>query len=166
MPGLIAEFEFSTDRLEISPASARVAPELDEVLSEEVTKFLPPNLRFSEGQTDPSAWLATLRADGPVFAIRDGQGLVGLLILHEPASDQIMLGYLFAQQAWGKGYATELLRGFTAALGAAGWTGTLSGGVDPGNRASAAVLLKAGFEASRDTGPGGSDFYTRMVGPP
>ena len=62
-----------------------------------------------------------------------------------------MIGYMFAQSAWGKWYASELVLGLVATLRAAGFKYAF-GGVADQNPASARVLEKAGFEAISNQG--------------
>ncbi|MGB3635831.1 MAG: GNAT family N-acetyltransferase, partial [Rubrobacteraceae bacterium] len=83
---------------------------------------------------------------------------IGLTILFEtdagsvPGGIEIRIGYLLSEPAWGKGYATELIRGFI------GWSRghtkihSLAGGVKRGNAASARILEKNGFHAVPDDG--------------
>eukprot|EP00039_Didymoeca_costata_P008870 m.117914 g.117914 ORF g.117914 m.117914 type:complete len:188 (-) comp14266_c0_seq4:616-1179(-) len=135
---------------------------LSTILSKEVTEFLPPSLHYDtqkENNTSASAaWLRALMKDGGrVYTVssqdhvKRNTALLGLLTCFidqesNPSAVQIRIGYLFGKQYWGKGYATELVRGFVDALVADNFKGEVVGGVEVGNGASATVLSKAGFE--------------------
>lgn len=84
---------------------------------------------------------------GP-FLVFHGNELVGSTGLAFETSTRASTGYVFAVDAWGRGYATECMRamkGLAASLGVR----RLYAGVHPEHRPSARVLEKAGF---RDDG--------------
>jgi SAM-dependent methyltransferase len=93
---------------------------------------------------------------------------IGLLVLAETAEPGTGLdrriGYLFAESAWGRGLATELVWGLIAWAGTQPGIRTLTGGVDPQNRASARVLEKCGF-AVIDEPDADSLRYRREISP-
>ena len=82
------------------------------------------------------------------------QDLLGLLILvgfEEPDGVlTVRLGYLLAENAWGKGIATELVKGFVHWCEEQDFSIQLLGGVEKENGASTSVLIKAGFEKAAD----------------
>ena len=63
-------------------------------------------------------------------------------------SGEVRLGYVFAEAAWGHGYATELVWGFVSECRERGVTAELVAGVTEANTASRKVLDKAGFQQS------------------
>jgi len=104
-----------------------------------------------EDRTDSiAAWVEARCAESTVLLVRQRQDdrLIGLMVLVDSpdAGDipTIHVGYLFAETAWGFGYATELLNGFVAACRPA-QAMCLIAGVDRSNPASAHVLQKSGF---------------------
>ena len=145
--------DFTTTRLQVrfwAPdlrgAETREAARelLGPILTEEVLAPLPPSLALQGG--DVVGWVLARLAESQLFLISDLEGkALGLLILAGPfeaARDTLHIGYLLGRDYWGKGYATELLRGLVAAIDA----GTrLIAGVGRDNPASAAVLRKVGF---------------------
>ena len=152
------DFAFESDRLSVVSLDADIDIDVvAAIISPNVTEHLPPDLQTSP-DTDPAMWLARLRAGGDVFSVIANKTLIGFLTLHRQSAGEIMIGYLFGQQHWGKGYASELAKGFVANLKQQGWQGKIQGGVDAGNPASAAVLKKAGF-ASIGPGPSGVEFF-------
>ena len=68
----------------------------------------------------------------------------------------LRIGYLIAEQDWGKGLATELLAGLVAWARSQPSVHSVTGGVDPANLASARVLTKNGFDQVED-GEDGED---------
>jgi RimJ/RimL family protein N-acetyltransferase len=96
-------------------------------------------LEFSEAgwNSSPSgAYLVESRADGTLF------GSTGL---HFEAPDRASTGYVFARDAWGKGYATESL-GAMVALANTLNVRRLYALCHTENHASARVLEKCGFD--------------------
>ncbi len=157
---------FQSDRLAIAPlvvADARIAATAGFV-TKAVTAHLPARLQI-EGPVDAEAWIDLLSEGGEVHSVDLEGDLVGFLTLHWQGSDQVMVGYLFAENAWGRGLASELVRGLVAHLQGLGWRGRVTGGVARDNPASAAVLLKAGFSEDGH-GPDGVDFHSLDIGAP
>ncbi len=153
---------FQTDRLLVkewhsfTPQEWREQP-LDRVvcqmLTGPVTVSLPEDWGGGFTLDRARAWILERDGEGSVLLAVDMATLepVGLLILFEEPEhalgepQEVRIGYLLAETSWGKGLATELVRGFVT------WcrdhsSGLISAGVAPGNRASIAVLEKAGFE--------------------
>lgn len=143
---------FATERLSVSPWDEGLAAgdgalldELATVVSPAVTAFLPPALQLS-ARGDVAAWARRLDAQAAVSLVRlrDGGALAGLLVLSAGAG-AVRVGYLLGERHWGRGLASELVAGLVARLGAVGFRGEAAAGVEPGNPASARVLVKAGF---------------------
>lgn len=84
---------------------------------------------------------------GPYLVFRDDE-LVGSTGLAFETSTRASTGYVFAVDAWGKGYATECVLAMKALAARLG-VKRLYAGVHPDHRPSAHVLEKAGF---RDDG--------------
>ena len=97
-------------------------------------------LNFAEAQW--AEWPA-----GPYLVFRDDE-LVGSTGLAFETSTRASTGYVFAVDAWGKGYATECVLAMKALAAELG-VKRLYAGVHPDHRPSAHVLEKAGF---RDDG--------------
>ena len=147
------EARYTTERLTVAPwrtpLSAAELKELDGILDVEVTAFLPPHLLYEPGTSDVSKWASTFSAGGSsVSSVRllGTNELCGLILLR-PETSSVHLGYIFGKQHWGKGLATELLRGLMDQLTVQRHVGEIHAGVDRHNPASAAVLRKVGFSA-------------------
>ena len=150
---------FETDRLSVDRAlrSPTLIAATRQIATPAVTRNLPPDLVVT-GTVNAEAWLSRLMAGSSVMTIEDAKDVIGFLTLFETADGDLMLGYLLAETVWGKGIATELVRGLVQALRARSWHGQVLGGVDPANAASAAVLKKAGFKPAGSL-PTGTDLF-------
>ena len=131
-------------------------------------EHLPKPLQLEPGDNVYRCWVSERAAEGDVRLVEDRTtgALLGLLILAEFPGEkgrtEIRIGYLLAEAAWGKGYATELLEGYVSSL-AGGPPVLLVGGVEIDNPASARVLEKAGFTKSTSQSSGETDVYESSV---
>lgn len=123
---------------------------LTDILTDRVLAPLPPPLQFVDGHRDVPGWIDARAAESDVYCIRQtgAPALIGLLLLAADGETSgpktIRIGYLLAEIAWGKGYASELISGLVAHL-SQGDPILLQGGVARDNPASARVLQKSGF---------------------
>ena len=130
---------FETKRLRVERWTAtRAAAPLRAILTPAVLAHLPPSLQ----EEDPETWIIDRLEKSDVYAIEAEGALIGVLILAR--SEAVHLGYLLAEDAWGRGYGSELVQGLVAALRAEAPV-QLRAGVEVGNPASARILQKAGF---------------------
>jgi [ribosomal protein S5]-alanine N-acetyltransferase len=82
-----------------------------------------------------------------VWAVEDMEGnLIGNLGLSELSSGVMRLGYAYARDHWGKGYATEALVAVLEWAGRQPSIGEIRAEVFHDNPASARVLAKSGFK--------------------
>lgn len=152
--------QFSTERLavqdwtrELANSTSRRGLEkaLRPILADRVLEHLPPPLHLSATEDGVSGWVNARADESDVFVVRknDNGAVIGLLILAKMDVTEkvtgVHFGYLFAEEYWGHGYATELIRGFIGEMESQG-PALLIGGVDKTNTASASVLRKAGFK--------------------
>lgn len=168
--------DFDTARLSVNRWNlakgglcARVE-ELSSILTPSVLAPLPASLQLGPGSDAIETWIADRLAESDMFAIRetDDGAMVGLLILAQfpgdaPNKPILHLGYLLAEAAWGKGYATELIKGLVIAVSHAG-PATLLGGVAKDNPASSRVLIKAGFRVAADLSTTDTDTLKLTIG--
>lgn len=148
------ERQFNTDRLTIEPwdlpLSSSELTELADILDEDVTAFLPESLLYKQGESDVKEWVdAFSSGSSKVSSARLDSQLAGLLLLRPESAAVVHVGYIFGKKFWGKGLATELLRGLVDELAVDKFSGEIHAGVAMGNPASVAVLKKVGFEAMR-----------------
>ena len=139
-----------------------------EVVKQTATWPWPPDPGFSESRCQPIAAEAGL--GGLVFR---GEALVGMMGLHARATGGEM-GYMFARDHWGQGYATEIGQALIAAGFARFDWPQIEACVFDTNPASGRVLEKLGFEETgRCEGPSAAQglslplrtFRLRRAGP-
>lgn len=158
---MISQNSFLTERLEVehwrilldcSAGRQVLIWELSAILTPKVLEGFPEPLHLIKDADAVSLWIEDRAAECEVLTIRSqrDKGLVGLLITAPfPEADKtvtIHLGYLIGEAHWGKGFASELVKGFIDLHRRLGTRGQLRGGVVPTNVASIRVMEKAGFE--------------------
>lgn len=153
---MVPPIRFATERLDVSPWDARLddaedrpgfVAALADLLAPDVTRYLPPAWQIAPKSEDMDGWIAARRAVSAIACVheRESGALAGLLVTRAGGTDEALtVGYLFGTGHWGRGYATELVRGVIGWAGRNGYA-RLEAGVEPDNAASASVLLKTGF---------------------
>lgn len=169
---------FQTNRLHVlhwaectnnSQCRKKLIAELGHILTPAVLRHLPEPLQISDDPDAIDVWITERAAESDVMAIRDNTTsiILGLLILAEipkpNAPTAIHLGYLFAETAWGKGYATELLSGLINWYKDEDRSVNLVGGVETDNIASAKVLLKNGFEKIEELPNASNEMFVLVI---
>ena len=139
-------------------ARQRLATQLPDLLTPDVIVHLPPFCDLTDQNIDQ--WIDAREAESDIYLIRETgtDVLIGLMFLTPPFNNDIHLGYLLGQSAWGRGYASELLAGLVLHVPKTGFR--LLGGVGRENPASAHALRKTGFQLV----PEFSDTETEMFG--
>ena len=159
--------QFETERLSVAhwaetiaapEARQRFATQLPDLLTPDVIAHLPPIFDLTDQNINQ--WIDARDAESDIYPIREigADAIIGLMFLTPPFNNDIHLGYLFGQSAWGKGYACELLAGLMLHVPKTGFR--LLGGVGRENPASAHVLRKTGFQLVPEL----SDTETEMFG--
>ncbi|SOH93303.1 Protein N-acetyltransferase, RimJ/RimL family [Monaibacterium marinum] len=137
------------------------------ILTPAVLQHLPPPLHLGAENNAIANWITARASKADVMLITPtGSNTPIGLMLHALNAEQctMYIGYLFAQTAWGQGYATELVSGLIATLHQHPKL-RLIGGVSRDNPASARVLKKVGFTASAALSTPDVDMYTRTIAP-
>ncbi len=150
-----SEWEFETERLRVVGWRRRgdeaLAAFLTSALTEDVTRELPPSWQAGVTRANAREWIDDHDRQGATFLVESverGDALGVFMFFPDGATlaeGQVRLGYVFAKAAWGRGYATELVKGFLRRWDDKGATAQLLAGVTAENLASQRVLSKAGF---------------------
>jgi len=157
---------FETDRLlvkewhSLSRDDGELARTVANILTDRVTRSLPSSWQGGYTVERARTWVNERDGEGTTLLIveRSTGQAVGLMILLEadahsvPDGIEVRIGYLLAEPAWGKGYASELIGEFVEWCRQHKAICSLAGGVERGNPASARVLEKNGFRAVREGG--------------
>ena len=147
---------FNTDRLiveewhALSVSELHMAQAVATILTPRVTRSLPEGWQGEYSADRASMCVAERDQEGATLLVLDGasKAPIGLMVLFESEEEAdgrcIRIGYLLAESAWGRGYGSELLKGFID------WCRTVDissviGGVARENSASRRVLEKNGF---------------------
>ena len=145
---------FETNRLQVAPPnilSDQDQVDIAAVLVPQVTAHLPPSMAFDPTQSSVQDWIDRQCDEGAkLWCARTAGAIIGLLVMAYPDDTTASIGYLFAPNAWGQGYATELLSGVLNTLHDTDLL-SLYGGVELDNPASARVLEKVGFVKDFET---------------
>lgn len=166
----MALLDFRSERLRAVAVSTLDADDRRALLAPEVVRWLPLVFQNLESDKDRLTLLEGLALEAETAALTDEVGQnIGLIFLSHPMTDGAAdgvpvrhLGYLFAENAWGRGYATEMLSGLQALF--RGQRVRISGGVMQENAASARVLLKAGFREGARNGEGEATYIWDAMG--
>ena len=159
--------QFETERLSVAhwaetiavPEARRwLATQLPDLLTPDVIAHLPSFFDLTDQNIDQ--WIDARDAESDIYLIREtGTGsIIGLMFITPPFNNDVHLGYLLGQSAWGHGYASELLAGLVLHVPKIGFR--LLGGVGRENPASVHVLRKTGFQLVPEL----SDTETKMFG--
>ena len=130
------------------------------LLTEPVTRSLPTSWQGSYTPERARGWIEQRNREGTTLLVIDKRTRrpVGVTILMEPQADkdasgrEVRVGYLLAEDAWGQGIASELVKGFVAWCREQASISSIAGGVAPDNPASRRVLQKNGFQLVRTEG--------------
>lgn len=116
------------------------------ILTEAVVASLPPYFHGVSNGAEAKAWLSKMRSESRLFVIKDkGDACLGFVFVSNADKAEKHIGYILAQEYWGKGLASELLHAFIKRAEQIESWQSLVGGVDKGNLTSAKLLLKLGF---------------------
>ena len=155
--------------IEKSASRKVLEAELSSILSRPVLQHLPPSMHLDDAPGRMSSWIDARAKECDVLLVqrKDSAAVIGLVILASESASaavpDLRIGYLFAESAWGQGFASELLEGLVAWTGRAGPV-RLVGGVGKDNPASARVLEKAGFRIEASLSTHETDVFVREVG--
>jgi ribosomal-protein-alanine N-acetyltransferase len=161
--GVSETCEFRTERLRVGPwhvaadrSGVDLADAIMEILTFRTTVALPESWRGDYSVERAGAWISERDAESATLLLTEigSRRPVGLVILAEAplgeSAVDVRLGYVIAEGAWGRGLASEFLKGLSDWARSQPTVHTLTGGLDPANQASVRVLEKAGFTRISD----------------
>ena len=176
---------FQTERLIVQGVSyttsrpsglTNLADRAVSILTPAVTSSLPPGWQQIDTVAKAVDWIKTQIEESDVFTIELGstrqlstQAVVGFLFLNgEPSTTpnqiDVRLGYLLAEEVWGRGLGSELIKGLVDWCEELGNVASITGGVELGNHASIRVLEKNGFiPQPNEDGPAGMIFLEKRI---
>jgi len=140
--------QIGTERLILREPVTADAAQLCQLANDQIVAGHLASMPYPYRPADADEFLGRARdwRRAPDFAIEHRAfGFIGMLGFSENTPGRVEVGYWLGRPFWGRGYATEAL---TAALGWArdGWRRKVVwAGHFADNRASGAVLVKAGF---------------------
>jgi RimJ/RimL family protein N-acetyltransferase len=167
---------FETDRLRVQEWRSTVpdhgreealADTVAAILTERVTQGLPTAWRGKYTVERAASWIEERDREGTTLLAVDNETNrpIGLMILFEVPSEratdgvEVRIGYLLAETAWGRGFASELVSGFVEWCRNQASILSLAGGVERDNVASIRVLEKNGFHPVQDEDARGEQMY-------
>ena len=137
-----------TERLFLRPAWLEDAPELTRAIGQEPVVRMLARVPWPYREDHARAWIGTpkdARLPNALVTLPEENGrIVGGCGLHEDEIGRIEVGYWIEPGYWGRGYATEALRGVLSIARLIGHRQIVSRHAAD-NPASGRVLRKAGF---------------------
>ncbi len=122
-------------------------------LTKNVTKSLPVGWQELDTIDKADKWLSDRKRDSDFYAItlKATQEIIGFLFLYpDEQSRDLRLGYLLSESVWGEGIGSELIQQLVLWCKNSTVVNSLSGGVEPDNMRSIAVLEKNGFKRKEE----------------
>ncbi len=139
------------------------------ILTEPVTRSLPPAWQGDYSTNRAADWIHERDSEGTTLLAISAETSqpVGLMILYEiedieTGDEDIRLGYLLAESAWGSGMATEMVSGFLDWCRSQDFHGTITAGVERDNQASRRVLEKNGLNSGPTETSGSTETIYRL----
>ncbi|HWF78816.1 MAG TPA: GNAT family N-acetyltransferase [Caulobacteraceae bacterium] len=162
-----------TARLDLRPPQPSDAWRLTALANDFDVVRMTGSMPWPYTLADAEAWVAHAQRADPshaaLFVIDlPGEGPIGVIGLDPDGEMTVEVGYWLGQPYWGRGYATEALRGLLA-WARDGWGRRwITARHFADNPASGVVLIKAGFLYTGRTGPWpcrarGEDVATRWM---
>ena len=153
---------FTTKRLNVIEINSNTAKleqtalvnALPAILTPAVVANLPGYFQGIDSIAAAEKWLANMLNECRLLMLQSQQQeVVGLLFIYTENQDA-QIGYLLAEQYWGRGLAFELLQGFINLASTQSHWHKLIAGVDESNTPSIKLLKKLAFEeqASKENG--------------
>jgi RimJ/RimL family protein N-acetyltransferase len=158
------QHQFSTPRLKVIEANTlldtldlnAIYPSIIQILSPEVVINLPPYFAHINSIDVAENWFEKILNESTLFLVylTSIDQLIGFSFVSlgndQTECRQAHLGYLLAQEHWGKGIASELLVALLDDYKRSKLADTLIAGVESSNLSSIFLLKKLGFQQVRN----------------
>ena len=119
---------------------------IPQILTPAVVENLPPYFHEIGSSEQARIWLERMLSESRLLQVEtEEHDLIGFLFAYVENDESAHIGYLLAEEYWGRGLASELLQGFINEVEKSESWLKLIGGVDQSNIASAKLLKKLGF---------------------
>ncbi|WP_281557568.1 GNAT family N-acetyltransferase [Thalassomonas sp. RHCl1] len=133
---------FAQDKLALADA-------MTTLLTPKVVEPLPMSFHGINSRSKALHWLQQTMAESELLVVqlKPARQVIAAILLHGVAESKaaINIGYLLAEQYWGKGYAAEMLTALIRYYKHMKNISTLNAGVAANNIASISLLEKCGF---------------------
>ncbi|MEA2074092.1 MAG: GNAT family N-acetyltransferase [Campylobacterota bacterium] len=138
----LSAYELLTDTQEREIFTAVI-----ELLTPEVVKHLPPYFSNITSITKAKEWVKHMLSQSRLIIIKqtNTDRIIGFVFLSKEDETTLHIGYLLGTSYWGKGYATELLKGLIDFLTYENRIKRLIAGVSISNIESCKLLKKLNF---------------------
>lgn len=150
-----------------SDQAEELAIALAAMLTERVTRPLPQTWHGPYTRERARQWLDERASEGIVVPVleRSTGRLVGLVVATDVHEREVRLGYIVAEDMWGRGCASEIVDGFVGWCRGEDAISSIAAGVGKDNPASIRVLEKNGFVLVENEGEAveGQYFYRLTI---
>ncbi|HCM0711506.1 TPA: GNAT family N-acetyltransferase [Vibrio parahaemolyticus] len=154
-----------TEGFELSKHSC-LLERIPQILTPAVVENLPPYFHEIGSSEQARIWLERMLLESRLLQVEaEGRELIGFLFAYVENDEYAYIGYLLAEEYWGRGLASELLQGFIHEVEKSESWLKLIGGVVQSSIASAKLLKKLGFIA-QPTKDSGVVFYEYTIPQP
>ncbi|WP_192892150.1 GNAT family N-acetyltransferase [Vibrio bathopelagicus] len=143
-----------TERFDLSKHSY-LLERIPQILTPAVVENLPPYFHKIGSSEQARTWLERMLLESRLLQVEaEDHELIGFLFAYVENDEYAHIGYLLAEEYWGRGLASELLQGFIHEVEKSESWLKLIGGVDQSNIASVKLLKKLGFIEQAANGSG------------
>jgi len=120
------------------------------LLTPTVTAYLPPYFSHIDTISSAKKWIETMISESRLLMVKHTHTntIIGFIFIVINNDRDAHIGYLLGEEYWGKGYASELLKGFIDLMTHENKTKRLIAGVATNNITSCNLLKKLGFTKS------------------
>ncbi|WP_157822473.1 GNAT family N-acetyltransferase [Psychromonas sp. Urea-02u-13] len=145
-------FTYQTSRLSVvevfrGTRETDILVSITKLLTPKVVESLPQYFRNINSISDAECWLKKMLPESRLFVVRHtgNNMIIGFVFVFVESNTDAHVGYLLGEPYWGKGYATELLKGLIDFINNENKINLLIAGVATNNIVSSRLLNKLGF---------------------